>query len=147
MTTHTDLPGDAFVAAAFDELITDTQNLLDAALHATPRDADEVKVWRSQRAAYVNAQGDWLAGLRPLPTQSGYILRSASQPGQTHRAWKIGGVWTCSCKAGDRGLFHRHTALISALERAGELEMLEEDAAEARLWAKVSEVRAKYMAA
>lgn len=140
------LPSDQFISAAFEELISDTQNLLTAALAQKPYDKDEAKFWRSQRAAYVNAHGDWLAGLRPLPTESGYILRSASVPGQTHRAWKVGGIWTCSCKAGDLGLFHRHTALISALERAAELESLAEDQAEERLWKKVSEVRARYAA-
>lgn len=139
------LPSDAFIAQAFEELITDTQNFFDSAAAQTPRDKDEVKFWRSQRAAYVNAQGDWLDGLRPIATDSGYILRSASVPGQTHRAWKVGGIWTCSCKAGDRRIFHRHTALISAIERAAELEALAEDEAAARLSKKISEVRAAYL--
>lgn len=120
----TSLPADTFMAAAFDELLTDTQNLLDATIAQKPYDKDEARYWRSQRTAYVNAQGDWLDGLRPIATDSGYILRSASQPGRTHRAWRLGGIWTCSCTAGDRGIFHRHTALISVIERASELESL-----------------------
>lgn len=120
--TLTTLPTDSFISAAFEELISDTQSLFESAVAAKPIDKDEVKFWRSQRAAFVNAQGDWLSGLRPVATESGYILRSASVPGQTHRAWKVGGIWTCSCKAGDRGIFHRHTALINVIERAAEME-------------------------
>lgn len=121
-TPLTTLPADAFVVAALDELITDTQSLLDAAARSKPTDKDEVAFWRKQRNAYVNAQGDWADGLRPHLTPNGYLLRSASHPGETHRAWQVGSIWTCSCRAGELGIFHRHTALISALERAAEME-------------------------
>lgn len=141
------LPQDTFVMQALNELITDTQNLLDAAGQAKPIDQEELKFWRRQRNAYVNAQGDWLSGLRPQPTETGYILRSASHPGETHRAWQVGGIWTCSCKAGDLGVFHRHTALISAIERACELEALAEDAAAQKLAQKISAARAQYLQA
>lgn len=123
-TPLTTLPSDTFIVAAFEELISDTQNLLDAARTSKPLDKAEIAYWRSQRTAYVNGYGDYKAGLLPHATPTGYILRSASHPDQTHRAWQVGGIWTCSCKAGDRGIFHRHTALISALERAAELESL-----------------------
>lgn len=124
MPTLTTLPADQLIAQALDELVTDTQQLLDAAGQSKPLDRDEVAFWRRQRNAYVNAAGDWADGLRPHLTPGGYLLRSASHPGETHRAWQVGGIWTCSCKAGDLGLFHRHTALISAIERASELETL-----------------------
>jgi hypothetical protein len=47
-----------------------------------------------------------------------YLMPSASRPGAYHRCWREGGVWLCSCEAGEQGLFHRHTALISAIEVA-----------------------------
>jgi hypothetical protein len=130
MALLTALPADEYITAALDELVTDTQSLLDAAGEQKPIDQEELKFWRRQRNAYVNAAGDWADGLRPHLTPTGYILRSASHPGETHRAWQVGGIWTCSCRAGELGVFHRHTALISAIERAAELQTLDEQARE-----------------
>lgn len=124
MTTTT-LPADSYVLAALDELITDTQSLLDAALLAKPRDADakdEIAYWKRQRNSFVNALADWTDGLRPTPALGGYLFPSSSRPGSLrHRVWRQGGVWACSCEAGEKGFFHRHTATVAALLRAAEL--------------------------
>lgn len=124
-TPLTALPSDSFVTQALDELIADTQSLLDSSLQTSPRDKEEISFWKRQRNSFVNAQADYLAGTRPLITPSGYLMPSISRPGGLmHRCWQLGGIWTCSCEAGEKGLFHRHTALISAIERAAELESL-----------------------
>jgi hypothetical protein len=125
-----------FTAQALEEFVTETQTLLDGALAQTPRDADvkdEISFWRRQRQAYINARADYELGRRLIPTETGYLAPSASHPGQFHRCWKAGGVWLCTCPAGERGHFHRHTALISAYERGAELALLAEERDESEL--------------
>jgi hypothetical protein len=143
------LPSESFVTQAFDELITDTQNLFAAAMQSTPIDKDEAAFWRRQRNAFVNAQADWIeSGFRPTPTESGYLFPSSSRPGSLrHRVWQLGGVWVCSCESGERGLFHRHTATIAVLERAAELETLAEDAAELRITRAMTKARRELLEA
>lgn len=134
---HTPLatfPADAFIAEAFAELIADTQALFLATMDQRPgKDADaaerqawtdEIAFWRRQRNAFQNAQSDWYElGYRPTPTPNGYLFPSSSRPGALrHRVSLVGEIWCCSCEAGERGLFHRHTATVCVLERAAELE-------------------------
>jgi hypothetical protein len=57
----------------------------------------------------------------PLVAGDAYLVPSASRPGAYHRCWREGGVWICSCEAGDQGIFHWHTALISTIEYAIDL--------------------------
>lgn len=141
-TPLTILPSDSFVLQAFEELITDTQSLFDAATQSKPADKEEISFWRRQRNAFVNAQSDWLDGVRPTSTPSGYLFPSSSRPGALrHRCWQLGDIWVCSCEAGEKGIFHRHTALLAVLERAAEMETLAEDEAERRLWGRIAAVR------
>lgn len=125
---------DPYIAAALDEFVKDTQNLLDAAdrAKATAEDAgdpdvvSEIKYWRAQRNAFVKAQHYFHQGVRLTETASGYTVASASRPGAlVHRCYKVGDVWGCSCEAGERGIFHWHTALVAAYERGAELATLE----------------------
>lgn len=141
-------PTDAFIAQALEEFVADTQHLLDAAQQQKPRDRQEIAFWRRQANAFHKAQYQFLhMGVRLQPTPSGWLIPSASNPGsQIHRAIQHGGVWVCSCKAGELSQFHWHVALIAAYERGAELEALAEDAAEARLHAAIVAARAKYAA-
>lgn len=121
---------DPFIAAALDEFVTDTQNFLDACLANESAITDdrkaEAKFWRAQRNAFVKAQHYFLQGVRLTETPTGYTVPSASRPGALiHRCYKQGEVWGCSCEAGERGLFHWHTALVHAYERGAELAQLE----------------------
>lgn len=146
--TTTLLPTDAFVQAAFDELLSDVGNFLHAAQTSTPLDRDEVKFWRSQLNALNRAAYHWAAGVRPQISGDAWLLPSASRGGALiHRLVKQGGIVVCSCEAGSRGLLCWHHLLINVIERASELEALAEDEAEQRLGAKISEVRAQYLAA
>lgn len=146
MTTLTILPSDAFVSAAFDELLTDVTNLLTAAQASKPLDRDEVTFWRRQYRAFVKAQYQWSIGVRPISADQAWLIPSASQPGSLiHRATQHGGIWVCDCDG--RHGFHWHMALIHAIERGAELEALAEDEAAERLSKKISETRARYMAA
>jgi hypothetical protein len=119
---------DAFIAAALEEFVTETQTLLDAALAQKPADADvrdEIKFWRAQRNAFVKAQHYFGQGVRLTQTPSGYTVPSASRPGAlVHCCYKVGDIWACSCEAGEKGFFHWHTALIHAVERGLELARL-----------------------
>jgi hypothetical protein len=40
-------------------------------------------------------------------------------------------VWVCSCEAGEKGIFHRHTATLAVIERAAELETAHDEEATA----------------
>ena len=122
----TDFPPEHLVSAALEELVGEAQRALNIALSENA-DKDEKAFWRRQRNAFVNAEADWLEGRRPRETASGYLLPSASRPGAYHRCWRAGGVWCCSCEAGEQGLFHRHTALICALERAMDIAQTNDD--------------------
>jgi len=118
MTTNMQLSTDDQIGAALEELVKDTQRLYDA---RDTGDAEECAFWKRQRNAFIRAQGQWLKGVRPTPTPSGYLIPSASRPGAVeHRCYQIGGVWTCTCEAGERGEFHWHPALINAVELAAE---------------------------
>jgi hypothetical protein len=117
---------DPYIAAALDEFVTDTQNLLDAAQQQKPLDKDEIGYWKRQRNAFAKAQHYFLNGVRLTETPSGYTVASASRPGSLiHRCYKVGEIWTCSCEAGEKGIFHWHTALVAAYERGAELATLE----------------------
>lgn len=147
MHTLTILPSDSFITAAFAELLEDVQNLLSAAQAQKPNDKDEVGFWRRQYNALNKAQAYWLQGVRPQIAPDAYLLASASRPGAlVHRLSRHGGIVVCSCEAGTKGQLCWHHVLINVIERAAELESLAEDAAEERLWSKVSEARAKYAA-
>lgn len=120
---------DTFIAAALEDFVVDTANLLAAAEATRPRDADvldEIKFWRSQNRAFVKAQHYFANGVRLSATPSGYTVPSASRPGAlVHRLHRAGGVWLCTCEAGQRGVFHWHAALIAGYERGYELADLE----------------------
>jgi hypothetical protein len=111
-----------------DHIIAALESLLDTAQRAydsTDRsDKEERAFWRRQRNAFINAQADVLAGRLPLVSGAAYLMPSASRPGAYHRCYREGGIWLCSCEAGERGDFHRHTALITAIEVA--LDQLEQ---------------------
>lgn len=86
--------------------------------------------------------------MRPARSGDAWLLPSASRGGAlVHRLVKQGGIVVCSCEAGTRGLLCWHHLLVNVIERAAELETLAEDAAEQRLGAKISEIRAQYLAA
>jgi len=116
---HLQLPPDRFVEAALDELVTDTARLYDRA------PSEDRAFWRIQRDAFQHAQDDWQAALRPELTPDGYLVPSSSTPGVQHLVRRKGGVWVCSCRGGRR--FHRHTAMVGAIERAWELAACEDD--------------------
>jgi hypothetical protein len=124
--TTTIFPPDHLVTAALEALLDEAQRSLNVAI-AEDADKEEKAFWRRQRNAFVNAEADWLQGRRPTETPTGYLLPSASRPGAFHRAWRAGDVWCCSCEAGEAGLFHRHTALICAIERAADLAETHDD--------------------
>jgi hypothetical protein len=127
-TESTPLPFESLIAAALEELVGDTERLLAAAQEQKPIDKEEIAFWKRQRNAFVKAQTYWLQGVRPVWTGSAYNVPSASRPGAVvHRCYKVGGIWVCSCEAGERGIFHWHTALIGAMERAEELAGLHDD--------------------
>lgn len=140
------LPSDQYISAAFAELVSDTESLLIAAQAQKPRDKEEVSFWMRQHRAFAKAEYQWSLGVRPVPVERAWLIPSASQPGaRIHRATRHGGIWVCDCDG--RHAFHWHMALIAVLDRAAELESLAEDEAEQRLSRKISETRAKYMAA
>jgi len=123
MNTLTTLPSDAFVAAAFAELLTDVETLLAGARAQQPQDRDEVKFWQAQFNALNKAQAYWLQGVRPTIAGDAYLLASASRPGAlVHRLVKQGGIVVCSCEASRNGRLCFHHILINVLERAAELE-------------------------
>jgi hypothetical protein len=116
---------DDHITAALEEFIADTQRLYDAAQQQTPRDKTEISYWRAQLNAFPKAHLRYLEGARLTATSTGYLIPSASRPGAlVHRCFKIGDIWSCSCEAGERGMFHWHTALICAYERGAELATL-----------------------
>lgn len=106
------------ITAALQEMLDVAQRAYDATDRA---EKEERAFWKRQRNAFVNAIGDVEAGRLPILSGDGYLMPSASNPGSFHRAWKDAGIWRCSCPAGDEGIFHRHTALISGIERALDL--------------------------
>jgi len=116
--TELTFPTTAQIAAALESLLDTAQRTYD---QADRQDKEERAFWRRQRNAYINAQADFLSGRAPLVAGDAYLVPSASRPGAYHRCWREGGVWICSCEAGDQGIFHRHTALISAIEYAIDL--------------------------
>lgn len=111
-------PSTEQIAAALETLLDAAQRTYDL---SDRHDKEERAFWRRQRNAYINAQADFLSGRIPLVSGDAYLMPSASRPGAYHRCWRVGGVWCCSCEAGDQGVFHRHTALISAIEYAMDL--------------------------
>jgi hypothetical protein len=140
------LPTESFIAAALAELARDTLNLLEAAQQQKPLDKEEIGFWRRQYNGFNKAEYQWHQGVRPLPTEDGWLIPSASQPGsQVHRAIRHGGVWVCSCRAGELNQFHWHTALLAAIERGGELESLAEDAAELRISQSIAAARGRLL--
>lgn len=141
--THPALPPTELVGAALEELVIDTQQLYDTRDRANP---DECAFWKRQRNAFVRAQSQWLKGTRPTPTASGYLVPSASRPGALeHRCYQVGGVWTCTCEAGERGEFHWHAALINAIEVAFERQYLAEAAASAETIARIEDVELPFV--
>jgi hypothetical protein len=137
------LPPTELVDAALEELVIDTQRLYDARDKANP---DECEFWKRQRNAFVKAQSFWLRGTRPTPTPSGYLVPSASRPGALeHRCYQIGGVWTCTCEAGERGEFHWHAALVNAIELAFERQYLAEAEASAEAIARIEDVELPFI--
>lgn len=141
-TILTVLPSDAFVTAAFAELLDDVTNLLAAA-----DGTDERAFWRRQQTALNKAQYHFLNGVRPTLTDAAYLLPSSESRGlNVYRLTRLGGILICDCKAGQKGTLCYHHMLINVLERAAELEALAEDAAEQRLWSKIAEVRSRYAA-
>jgi len=118
MTLELTFPSTEQIAAALESLLDAAQRTYD---QADRTDKEERAFWRRQRNAYINAQADLLSGRHPLQSGDTYLVPSASRPGAYHRCWRAGGVWLCSCEAGEQGAFHRHTALISAIEYAIDL--------------------------
>jgi hypothetical protein len=121
---------DTFISQALEEFVVDTHNLLTAALaHKAAGDADvkdEIAFWRNQNRAFTKALHYFLNGVRLTATATGYTVPSASRPGAlVHRMYRVGEVWGCSCEAGQRGIFHWHSALIAGYERGEELANLE----------------------
>jgi hypothetical protein len=118
MTLDLTFPTTAQIAAALETLLDTAQRTYDA---TDREDKEERGFWRRQRNAFANALGDVKEGRLPLTIDNGYLLPSASRPGTFHRCWREGGVWLCSCESGENGQFHRHTALIGAIEYAIDL--------------------------
>ena len=118
MTHELTFPTPTQIAAALESLLDTAQRAYDTTDRS---DKEERAFWRRQRNAYINAQADVLANRLPLISGDAYLVPSASRLGSYHRCWREGGVWLCSCEAGEQGIFHRHTALISAIEHAMEL--------------------------
>jgi len=142
------LPLDAHMTAAFDELLLDVTALLESTKAQKPLDRDELRFWSRQLNALNKAESYFVQGVRPVISGSAYLLASASRPGALiHRLTKVGGIVVCSCEAGQKGILCWHHMLVNVIERAAELESLAEDEAEQRLSMKISETRAKYMAA
>lgn len=142
------LPQDTFVASAFKELLEDVTNLLTASEAQKPLDKEEIAFWRRQLNALNKAEYNHTQGVRLVVSDAAYLLPSASRPGAlVHRMARHGGILVCSCEAGVKGALCWHHQLACVIERAAELEALTEDAAEQRLWARLSEVRAQYLAA
>lgn len=125
MDILTTLPTDAFVTAAFAELLEDVTNLLSAAQQQKPADKDEIGFWKRQLNALNKAESYWLQDVRPVISGAAYLLASASRPGALiHRLSRVGGIVVCSCEAGQKGTLCWHHMLINVLERAAELECL-----------------------
>lgn len=113
---------DAYTAAALEAYTEEAQRLLDQALAQKERDQDEISYWRAQLRAFTKALHYFSNGVRLTPTPTGYTLPSASRPGAVvHRLWRVGGIWHCSCEAGEKGIFHWHAALIAGYDRALDL--------------------------
>lgn len=123
MDALTTLPTDSFVAAAFAELLEDVTNLLRAA-----DGRDERTFWR--RAADGAEQGAVSLSERRAPAPHGrcLLLPSATSRGLlVYRLTKLGGILTCDCQAGQKGILCYHHMLINVLERAAELESREQE--------------------
>jgi hypothetical protein len=121
-------PPEQLISEVLDDVVRETQKQLEDATKVRPMDDEataEVRFWRSQRNAYTKAQHYFESGVRLVATPSGYTVPSASRPGAlVHQLHQAGGVWLCSCEAGDKGILHWHTALVSAYDRADELAQL-----------------------
>lgn len=142
------LPSDAHMTAAFDELLSDVTALLTSAKAQKPIDRDELKFWARQLNALNKAQYHWSNGVRPIRCGACWLIPSASLGGAlVHRLCQLGHIWMCNCMAGEKGILCWHHMLACVIDRGAELESLAEDAAEARLGRKISEVRAKYLEA
>jgi hypothetical protein len=123
MDILTTLPTDSVVTAAFAELLEDVTSLLTAAQAQKPLDKEEISFWRRQLNALNKAEYNWKQGVRPVLSDSAYLLASASRPGAlVHRLTKQGSVALCSCEAGQKGILCWHHQLICVVERAAELE-------------------------
>jgi hypothetical protein len=136
------------MTAAFDELLADVTALLESTRAQKPLDRDELRFWSRQLNALNKAQYHWASGVRPIRCGACWLVPSASLGGAlVYRLCQLGGIWICNCTAGEKGILCWHHMAINVIERAAELESLAEDEAEARLSLKISETRAKYMAA
>jgi len=135
MTTPDFFLPPTLVAAALEELTRDCHDQIDRLAaqrgQGDPTVKDETKFWLAQYRAFTKASYFWARGVRPAVSDSGaYLIPSASQPGAVvHEATRHGGVWVCgpTCEAGKRGVFHWHSALLNAIERAMELADLHDD--------------------
>lgn len=122
------LPAD-LVARAIEELMQQCHDHIDRlsrqSKQGDPDVKTETKFWLSQYRAFTKALHYWQQGIRPTVSSSGsWLLPSASRPGAViHECSKHGGVWACgpTCKAGARGIFHWHSALVQGIEQAMEL--------------------------
>lgn len=125
MHTLTTLPRDAFVTAAFAELLDDVTSLLTACQQQKPLDREEISFWKRQLNALNKAEAYFAQGVRPAISGAAYLVASASRPGAlVHRLIKQGGIVVCSCEAGQKAILCWHHLLINVLERASELESL-----------------------
>ncbi len=114
------------ITQALEDILADIQVDLDRLARGTvqgePDAAKEAKYFRAQRGRYQDALAMHQGGTRITWTGRSAVVPSSSRPGAlAHRLWQDGGVWRCSCEAGDKGLFCKHHALLTAYERAGEL--------------------------
>lgn len=123
------------ITQALDDILDDIQVDLDRLARGVeqgePDAKAEAKYFRSQRTAYQNALGLYTQGARITWTGRSATIPSSSRPGAlAHRLWRDGGIWRCSCEAGERGVFCKHHALLTAYERAGELADAHDDGME-----------------
>lgn len=123
------------ITQALDDILADVQVDLDRLARGVeqgePDAKSEAKYFRSQRTAYQNALALYQQGTRISWTGRSATIPSSSRPGAlAHRLWRDGGIWRCSCEAGERGVFCKHHALLTAYERAGELADAHDDGME-----------------
>jgi hypothetical protein len=105
---------------------------------------DEAMFFQRAANAYAKALSYYLAGTRPTPTPSGWMLPS-QRTGEPPHILTMDGDWTCTCLAGDT--MHWAKALIIGIETGyDDLERFDSAPEPAELGRRIAAARARLAA-